>query len=172
MSICVPKCETWRWFSKPSSLTAPGRGVLQSDTHIHQNCSLGASALVVKHSGTDRPPWFSNRSPRKTTAETCLYSSGFLNNIRQTSDKTSSLTKNWFLLLIKPMVDRVSCLEFWFLTSSFFLFLNFYFLPFLKLESRNKMKPWKIRIRKHAYIRHHIKYFMYILPPLIITIIL
>lgn len=53
MSVCVPECETWRWFSKPSRVTAAGRGVLQSDTHIHQSGCSGASGQAVKHSATD-----------------------------------------------------------------------------------------------------------------------
>lgn len=44
--------------------------------------SLWTGRKTLSH----RPPSFSNRSQGKTTTETCLYNSGFLSDIRQTSD--------------------------------------------------------------------------------------
>lgn len=91
ISVCVPKWETWRWFSKPSSLTAPV-GECFAIRHTHPSeLVYGASGLAVK-THSRRPPSFSNRSRRESTIETCLYNSDFLSNIRRTSDKSSTLT--------------------------------------------------------------------------------
>lgn len=91
ISVCVPKWETWRWFSKPSSLTAPD-GECFAIRHTHPSeLVYRASGLAVK-TLSRRPPSFSNRSRRKSTIETCLYNSDFLSNIRRTSNKSSTLT--------------------------------------------------------------------------------